>query len=163
MSNRVYISLGGNVGNTQEIFSQALQMLAEKVGKITLKSSLYQTAAWGNIPQNDFLNQVIELETTYDANKLLDSLLTIELYFKRDRKEKWGPRTLDLDILYFNQDLIETEHLQVPHPRIKERNFILIPLAEIAPNWIDPKENQTILQLKETCKDELLVKKLLQK
>lgn len=160
MSNRVYISLGGNVGNTQEIFSQTLQMLAEKVGKITQKSSLYQTAAWGNIPQNDFLNQVIELETTYDANKLLDSLLTIELYFKRDRKEKWGPRTLDLDILYFNQDLIETEHLQVPHPRIKERNFILIPLAEIAPNWIDPKENQTILQLKESCKDELLVKKL---
>lgn len=161
MSNRVYISLGGNVGNTQEIFSQALQMLSEKVGKITQKSSLYQTAAWGNIPQNDFLNQVIELETTYDANKLLDSLLTIELYFKRDRKEKWGPRTLDLDILYFNQDLIETEHLQVPHPRIKERNFILIPLAEIAPNWTDPKENQSILQIKESCKDELLVKKLL--
>jgi len=160
MSNLVYISLGGNVGNTQEIFKEALQIIAEKVGEITQKSSLYQTAAWGNIPQNDFLNQVIELETSLNPNELLDSLLTIELYFKRDRKEKWGPRTLDLDILYYNQELIVTEYLQVPHPRIKERNFILIPLAEIAPNWLDPKENQTILQLKDTCKDELLVSKI---
>ncbi len=160
MSNLVYISLGGNVGNTQEIFKEALQIIAEKLGEITQKSSLYQTAAWGNIPQNDFLNQVIELETSFNPNELLDSLLTIELYFKRDRKEKWGPRTLDLDILYYNQELIVTEYLQVPHARIKERNFILIPLAEIAPNWLDPKENQTILQLKDTCKDELLVSKI---
>lgn len=160
MSNQAYISLGGNVGNTQEIFEQALQMLAENVGKITQKSSLYQTAAWGNIPQNDFLNQVIKLETSFDASTLLDSLLTIELYFKRDRKEKWGPRTLDLDLLYFNQALIDTVDLQVPHPRIKARNFILIPLAEIAPQWIDPKEQQSILHLKETCKDELPVIKI---
>ncbi len=160
MSNQAYISLGGNVGNTQEIFQQALKKIEECIGEIVKGSSIYQTAAWGNTQQNDFLNQVIEIETDQSPIQLLDSLLTIEINFGRERKTAWGPRTLDLDILYFNQEIIKTVDLTVPHPRIKDRKFVLIPLNEIASNWKDPQHNQSINELLNSCLDELEVNKL---
>ncbi len=160
MLNQAYISLGGNLGNTEHIFVEALQLIELRIGNIILKSSLFQTAAWGNAEQDDFLNQVILLETNLNPQNLLDNLLTIELHFKRERIVHWGPRTLDLDILYFNQEIIQTENLTVPHPRIKERRFILIPMHEISPYWIDPASSKPIAELLETCPDKLPVKKL---
>ena len=160
MSNQAYISLGGNVGNTQEIFQKALEEIYQHIGKITKKSSLYQTAAWGNTQQNDFINQVICINTLSSAHDLLDSLLTIEIKLDRVREEIWGPRTLDLDILYFNQEIIESPTLIVPHQRIKERKFILIPMNEIASDHVDPVSNQPVAQLLANCIDELAVTKI---
>ncbi|MEY2792150.1 MAG: 2-amino-4-hydroxy-6-hydroxymethyldihydropteridine diphosphokinase [Bacteroidota bacterium] len=155
-----YISLGGNLGNTKDIFQEALQEIEKYIGTIVHKSSLYQTAAWGNTLQNDFLNQVISVETILSPKKLLDSLLTIEIKFKRERLEKWGPRTLDLDILYIEHEVIVTNELSIPHPRIEERKFILIPLHEIAPDFRDPRNQLTISELLYVCTDELTVLKI---
>lgn len=160
MLQQAYISLGGNLGNTAEIFEQALQEIERLAGDISKKSSLYQTAAWGNTQQPDFLNQVILIQTTLSPNKLLDTLLTIELKFGRERKEHWGPRTLDLDLLFFDDRILNKERLILPHPRIPERKFILIPLQEIAADWLHPVEQKTIQQLVIECKDDSEVKKL---
>lgn len=160
MLQQAYISLGGNLGNTVEIFEQALQEIERLAGILQKKSSLYQTAAWGNTQQPDFLNQVILIQTTLSPNKLLDTLLTIELKFGRERKEHWGPRTLDLDLLFLDDRILNKEHLTLPHPRIAERKFILIPLEEIAADWLHPVEQKTIQQLVIECKDDSEVKKL---
>lgn len=160
MSHLAYISLGGNIGNTLEIFQNALLAIEKKLGKIIQKSSIYQTAAWGKEDQNDFLNQVILIETSFDAKKLLDSLLTIELLFERKRIERWGPRTLDLDLLSFDNQIENSESLVLPHPRIQERKFILVPLNELNPNWIHPILQKSASELVNACTDQLKVKKI---
>ena len=160
MSHLAYISLGGNIGNTLEIFQNALQAIEKDLGKIIQKSSIYQTAAWGKEDQNDFLNQVILLETPLDAKLLLDSLLTIELNLERKRIQQWGPRTIDLDLLSFDQVIIQTEHLYLPHPRIQERKFVLIPLVELDPTWEHPMLRKSASELLDNCTDQLKVKKL---
>jgi 2-amino-4-hydroxy-6-hydroxymethyldihydropteridine diphosphokinase len=154
MSTITYLSLGGNLGNTIEIFQNSREILTKKVGKITQLSSLYQTAAWGPIPQNDFINQVIELETKLSAPELMDILLEIELKQGRVRQERWGPRTLDLDIIFFGEQLISTESLEIPHPRMEDRKFVLVPLNEINPNFIHPTFHKTVQQLLMECPDE---------
>lgn len=154
MSKITYISLGGNLGNTIEIFQNSIEILEKKVGKITHLSSLYQTAAWGPIPQNDFINQVIELETKFSAQELMGILLEIELQMGRVRTERWGPRTLDLDILFFGDHIISTENLEIPHPRISERKFVLVPMVEINPSFVHPKIQKTVEQLLLECEDE---------
>lgn len=154
MSTITYLSLGGNLGNTIEIFQNSMEILTKKVGKITQISSLYQTAAWGPIPQNDFINQVIEVETKLSAPKLMDILLEIELQQGRVRQERWGPRTLDLDIIFFGEQLISTENLEIPHPRMEDRKFVLIPMVEINPNLIHPISRKSIRQILLECKDE---------
>ncbi|WP_164847876.1 2-amino-4-hydroxy-6-hydroxymethyldihydropteridine diphosphokinase [Sandaracinomonas limnophila] len=160
MSHLAYISLGGNIGNTLEIFQNALLAIEKKLGKIIQKSSIYQTAAWGKEDQNDFLNQVILIETSFDAKKLLDSLLTIELLFERKRIERWGPRTLDLDLLSFDNQIENSESLVLPHPRIQERKFILVPLAELNPNWVHPMLRKSVSELLDNCADQLKVKRI---
>jgi 2-amino-4-hydroxy-6-hydroxymethyldihydropteridine diphosphokinase len=131
-----------------------MEILTKKVGKITQISSLYQTAAWGPIPQNDFINQVIEVETKLSAPELMDILLEIELQQGRVRQERWGPRTLDLDIIFFGEQLISTENLEIPHPRMEDRKFVLIPMVEINPNLIHPISRKSIRQILLECKDE---------
>jgi 2-amino-4-hydroxy-6-hydroxymethyldihydropteridine diphosphokinase len=131
-----------------------MEILTKKVGKITQISSLYQTAAWGPIPQNDFINQVIEVETKLSAPELMDILLEIELQQGRVRQERWGPRTLDLDIIFFGEQLISTENLEIPHPRMADRKFVLIPMVEINPNLIHPISRKSIRQILLECKDE---------
>lgn len=163
MSHLAYISLGGNIGNTLDIFQNALLAIEKKLGKIIQKSSIYQTAAWGKEDQNDFLNQVILIETSFDAKKLLDSLLTIELLFERKRIERWGPRTLDLDLLSFDNQIENSESLVLPHPRIQERKFILVPLAELNPNWVHPMLRKSVSELLDNCADQLKVKGLVEK
>ncbi|MHA8066020.1 2-amino-4-hydroxy-6-hydroxymethyldihydropteridine diphosphokinase [Aquirufa sp. ROCK2-A2] len=154
MSNITYLSLGGNLGNTIEIFQNSIEILSKKVGKITQLSSLYQTAAWGPIPQNDFINQVIEVETTLSAQDLMSQLLEIELQLGRVRTERWGPRTLDLDILFFDDQIISAENLEIPHPRLVDRKFVLIPMAEINPGFIHPKLHKTMKTLLLECNDD---------
>ena len=114
---------------------------------------MYQTEAWGPIPQADFLNQVILVRTTLAPQACLTEILAIEKEFGRERKERWGPRTLDIDILYYSDILIAEADLTVPHPRIAERKFILTPLVEIAPLFEDPVTRKSMKALLENCID----------
>lgn len=142
-----FLSLGGNLGNTKEIFEQTYPLIEKKIGRILQKSSLYQTAAWGLTDQADFLNQVIEIDTILNPEEILTNLLAIELYFGRIRDVRWGPRSIDLDILLLDDLQLKSETLELPHPRLQDRKFILIPLAEIAPNVLHPTLGQTAKEL----------------
>lgn len=139
-----FLSLGGNLGNTREIFEQTYPWIEKKIGHILKKSSLYQTAAWGMTEQADFLNQVIEVNTTLKPEAILTQLLAIEQVFGRIREVKWGPRNIDLDLLLLDDVQVNTTELELPHPRMQDRKFILIPLAEIAPDVIHPVLGQPI-------------------
>ena len=149
----VFLSLGGNLGNTPEIFERTYPMIENKVGPILQKSSLYQTAAWGLTDQADFLNQVVLLESSLTPNEILAEIQAIEKALGRERQVTWGPRTLDLDILFIDQELIQERDLQIPHPHIQDRKFILIPLHEIAADLNHPIYNKSIRELLNESKD----------
>ena len=160
MSFIVFISLGGNLGNTLEIFKNSYLEIEKKIGRITAFSKIYQTAAWGKTDQPDFLNQVIEVATSLDATETLQRILSIEKSMGRIRTEKNAPRVIDIDILFFNNEIITRSDLTVPHPEIQNRRFVLTPLYEIAPQMIHPLLNKSIEQLLLMCPDPLAVKKI---
>ena len=124
-----------------------------------LQSGLYSTAAWGNTSQPDFLNQVIEVATSLDAAETLQTILAIEKIMGRTRTVKNAPRVIDIDILFFNNEIITQSDLTIPHPEIQNRRFVLTPLYEIAPQMIHPLLNKTIHELLLQCPDQLAVKK----
>lgn len=136
---------------------KARNLVQNEAGTILLASSIYQTAAWGMQNQNDFLNQVVLLQSQAVPLDLLKLLQNIELNMGRKRDVKWGPRTIDIDILYANQDIIETSELVIPHPEIQNRRFALVPLCEIAPGFIHPILKKTNDQLLDLCTDSLAV------
>jgi 2-amino-4-hydroxy-6-hydroxymethyldihydropteridine diphosphokinase len=147
LSNNVAIALGSNLGDSQAILFSAIDALAQTPGiRVQSKSNWYRTPAVGP-PQPDYLNGCALLQVEIIPELLLEILLKIENNFGRQRNERWGPRTLDLDILLYENRIIETAKLQIPHPRMRERAFVLVPLAEIAPNWIEPVSVRTIKEL----------------
>ncbi|WP_336517409.1 2-amino-4-hydroxy-6-hydroxymethyldihydropteridine diphosphokinase [Pollutibacter soli] len=156
---QVYLLIGGNLGNRTENLAQARKLIGARCGKILNSSSLYETAAWGDIPQPDFLNQVLEIDTPLASQELLPVILAIENDLGRFRNERYGPRTIDIDILFYNDIIVDEKHLQIPHPRIAERRFVLTPMNEIAPDFIHPVAGKTISWLLANCKDELAVYK----
>lgn len=132
MNKIVYIGLGSNLGNKSENILNALDSIKDIEGvNIKKLSSLYLTAPWGKTDQDDFINQVIEIETDLSALDLLYRLQDIEIKLGRQRDGKWGPRIIDLDVLLYGEEIIHLEELEVPHPYLLERLFVLIPLAEI--------------------------------
>lgn len=153
----VFLSLGGNLGNTQEIFEACYPMIENKVGVILQQSSLYRTAAWGLQDQADFTNQVILVETTLNPHTILIEIQAIEKALGRERTITWGPRTLDLDILFIDQQIIQTTDLQVPHPHIQDRKFVLIPMEEIAGNFKHPVLHKSMIELLRETTDETSV------
>ena len=157
--NNTYLLLGSNMGNSLDQLSEAIDHIKKKTGKIIRKSDLYSTAAWGNPNQPDFLNQVIKIETTLTATATLQSILAIEKLMGRVRTTKNAPRIIDIDILFFNKEIISEKDLVVPHPEIQNRRFVLIPLNEISPQFKHPVLKKTIHQLLLTCPDHLNVKK----
>lgn len=150
------IALGSNIGESLAILEGAINSL-EKTSGITIKakSSWYRTAPVGGPSQPDYLNGAAILEVQLSPHKLLETLLNIEQEFGRVRQEHWGPRTLDLDVLLFDDLILETPDLQIPHPRMTQRAFVLVPLAEIAPDWMEPVSREPISQLlqKLDCSD----------
>jgi 2-amino-4-hydroxy-6-hydroxymethyldihydropteridine diphosphokinase len=158
--NQSFILTGGNQGDRLQNLSTALAAIGS-LGKILAVSGIYETAAWGKTDQPDFLNQVVQLETSLSAEELMDALLDIESRMGRQRKEKYDPRTIDLDILYYNDDIIDQPGLMIPHPRIQLRRFVLEPLYEIAPSHIHPVLHKSTYQLLLDCPDPLTVKKLM--
>ncbi|MGC1396431.1 MAG: 2-amino-4-hydroxy-6-hydroxymethyldihydropteridine diphosphokinase [Coleofasciculaceae cyanobacterium] len=146
----VAIALGSNLGDSKAILSSALNILVTNCNiNLQKVSSWYQTAPVGP-PQPDYINGCAILETSLNPQELLEILLIIEAHFGRIRKEPNGPRTLDLDILLFDDLILESPKLQIPHPRMIERAFVLVPLAEIAPNWQEPVSGKAIAQLVQT-------------
>jgi 2-amino-4-hydroxy-6-hydroxymethyldihydropteridine diphosphokinase len=157
--NRAFLLLGSNLGDRSRTISGAIRLLQE-IGNIIGFSSIYQTAAWGKKDQPDFLNQVIILEISLSPDELLKKIMGIEIKMGRVRANKWAERTIDIDILYFNEEIVVTEHLKIPHPQIQFRRFTLMPLNEIAPDFKHPVLNITSAQMLEGCEDRLEVKKL---
>ncbi|MES2836517.1 MAG: 2-amino-4-hydroxy-6-hydroxymethyldihydropteridine diphosphokinase [Bacteroidota bacterium] len=161
--NKAYILLGGNIGDVRANFTKVEVFLVSDGIKITNKSSIYVTKAWGKENQPDFLNQVLGIEVDFDANSLLTRLLSIERVIGRIREEgkKWLERVIDIDILFFNDEIINNPPtLIIPHPYIPFRKFTLTPLFELIPNYVHPSSNKTIAELLAECKDDLEVKKI---
>ena len=139
----VVILLGTNLGDRLLNLKKADLEIGQRVGLVLMRSMIYQTKPWGNTEQDDFLNQVLVIDSSKKANEILSALLEIELEMGRKRTKQWEPRIIDLDILYFGDEIIETKDLKIPHPFIQERRFTLIPLAEILPAMIHPVFKQS--------------------
>lgn len=156
--NRVYLILGGNMGNRAAMLEEAESLLAAQTGAIRSRSGLYETAAWGMENAAPFLNQVIEILTEKNVNDVLADCLRAEKILGRERtEEKYQARTIDIDILFYNDEIISAHELDVPHPRLHMRRFVLEPLNEIAPELIHPVFGKTINMLLGECQDTLTV------
>lgn len=153
MFNKVVLILGGNKGDREDLLQKALDALMEE-GNLVSKSSIYQTEAWGGVAKGSFLNQVVQLETHLDPEGLLDLVQKIETNLGRKRSETWGDRTMDIDILYFNDLQLSSPKLQIPHPYIAQRKFVLAPLVEILPDFLHPGLKLTSLEMLEICTDQ---------
>lgn len=151
---RVTLLIGGNQGDRVGLLQQACNMIAEQIGAIVQLSSIYETEAWGFDAEQNFLNQAVVVETRLSAHEVLDKALLIESQLGRVRTGNgYASRTMDIDILFVDNNCIDTPDLIVPHPRIQERNFVLVPLCEIMPNYVHPKMNKTIANLLKTSSD----------
>jgi 2-amino-4-hydroxy-6-hydroxymethyldihydropteridine diphosphokinase len=156
--NITYLLIGGNLGVREKILARSRSFIKEDIGNIRKASSIYETAAWGITEQPDFLNQVIEVETKLSAQEVLNNILAIEIKMGRVRTRKNASRIIDIDILFFNNDIIHEPGLTVPHPEIQNRKFALVPMAEIAPGMLHPLFNRTIKELLSTSGDTLEVR-----
>jgi 2-amino-4-hydroxy-6-hydroxymethyldihydropteridine diphosphokinase len=156
----VFLLLGTNLGDRQLFLQQAIAHIREEVAPIINASSIYETQSWGKTDEPDYLNQVIMLQTKLPAKDILQKILGIELQMGRKREVKWGSRSIDIDILFYGDEVIDEPGLIVPHPQLHNRRFTLEPLAEIAPEFVHPVLNKNILVLKNELKDSLIVKKL---
>jgi 2-amino-4-hydroxy-6-hydroxymethyldihydropteridine diphosphokinase len=153
LENEIYILLGTNLGNKKQNLKAAIKSLKTELGEVICQSKIYETAPWGIIDQPSFLNQVLLVKTKLRPHKALETLLQIEINMGRKRIQKWGARLIDLDILYFGNEIIYEENLVVPHPFLQDRRFTLVPLAEIAPNYLHPILQKTQTQLLAACND----------
>ena len=152
--NTAYIALGSNIGDRASFLKFGLKSLEDDV-KISIisYSSIYETSPVGYVEQADFLNMVVEIKTSYDPLHLLDCTQEIQKEAGRNTEIRWGPRTLDLDILLYNKENIEMEHLIIPHPRMHERSFVIVPLKEINPSLYFPAMEKSIEQVYEELSD----------
>lgn len=158
--NKVFLGLGGNLHDRVDNLLKAREFIQKKCGSIVCASSLYETEAWGTSSQNKFLNQVILLYTSLRPEELLQAVLQIERDMGRLRTmEQYSDRLIDIDILFFNDIHLQTEDLTIPHPMIALRKFVLVPLCEIAPDWVHPSLNTSLQKLLDLCEDELEVHK----
>ncbi len=152
-----YLLLGSNLNHPFEQLKQACSKLAQEAGEIKKYSGIYQSAAWGKEDQNDFLNQIVVVNSHLSPWEMLRCIQQIELEMGRQREVRWGERTIDIDILYADSLIIQNAELTIPHPEIQNRRFTLVPLNEVAPEFIHPSIQKTNSELLAACVDPLPV------
>ncbi len=158
---KVFLGIGGNIGDKQKNFEDVYPIIESKLGKIINASSIYETPPWGFQSDDTFWNSVVEIEYPDSPEQLLDDIHEIEKQFGRKREsENYSSRPMDIDILYFDDLYMETETLIIPHRRMHLRKFVLVPLNQIAPNLKHPLLRLTSLEMLENCKDESIIKKV---
>lgn len=155
--NECYLLIGGNLGDREMMLKKAKERICLACGQIEGFSGIYETEPWGLGDQPHYLNQAICLKTALEAQQLLEEILQIEKSMGRERIEKYGARIIDIDILYLGTQIFESPNLLIPHPRIHERRFVLVPMAELAPSLCDPRSGLNMTQLLEQCQDSLKV------
>jgi len=156
--NSVYLLIGGNLGNRTDNLARARLFIEMDLGKIVKASSIYETAAWGITEQPDFLNQVLSIKTKLSAQETMQIILSIENKMGRIRTQKNASRIIDIDILFFNDEVINQPGLTIPHPEIPNRKFVLVPLNELSARLIHPVLKKPVSQLLSVCRDKLEVK-----
>jgi len=158
--NDVYLLLGSNLGNRQQFLQKAIQYIENEIAPVIKASSVYETQSWGKTDAPDYLNQVILVQTNIPPQTILKKILDIEVSLGRRREEKWGSRTIDIDILFYGQAVINEPGLQIPHPELHKRRFTMEPLSEIAPQFVHANYKKSLLEMKNELQDSLIVKKL---
>ena len=158
--NRIYLLLGSNLGDPRKQLTRAKKIISSTLGPIERSSSLYKTKAWGKTDQPDFINQVIVIVSELSPENLMEKILLIEADLGRIRKQKNNPRTIDIDILFYNKEIIKSKKLTIPHPLLQERNFVMYPLNELSPNFLHPVLKKSIHQILLSCPDTLTVNKI---
>ena len=159
--NRVFLLLGGNLGDRFSYLKQAITLIDSQIGPVIRQSAVYETASWGNEQQPDYLNQVLEVDTKLSPEELLVQLLETEKVMGRIRHEKWGARIIDIDILFYNNQIIDGSNLIIPHPYLHQRRFTLVPLVELAPEFVHPVLKQSLKELLNVLTDNLEVRKVI--
>jgi 2-amino-4-hydroxy-6-hydroxymethyldihydropteridine diphosphokinase len=156
----VFLGLGSNQGDKHQNLQSSLDKISQKIGAIMGTSSFYKTQPWGNLNQDFFVNQVIRIWTELQPKEILQEIISIESELGRVRTEKWGSRIIDIDILYYGNLIIDNEEIQIPHAELTERRFVLVPLVEIAPDFLHPIFKLSNKELLEFCEDKLTVEKI---
>lgn len=160
MMNKLFLITGGNLGDRRMNLELAEKLIGERIGSIEKSSKIYETEAWGNRHQPVFYNQVHIVKTNLSSPEVLDGILKIEEEMGRKRTVKNAARIIDIDILFYNKDIVNKENLQIPHPHIADRRFVLLPLSEVAPKFNHPVLKKTIDELLLITTDRLKVKEL---
>ena len=150
-----YLGLGSNIGDKMANLNQAIAAIGANLGTVCAKSAVYLTDPWGLYDQPTFLNLVLLVETLMDPELLLREIQVIERQMGRERITKWDKRIIDIDILFYDEIVYQSETLQIPHPWLEQRNFVLAPMAEIAPTFVHPVNKKTIRALLESSTDPL--------
>ncbi|WP_161890867.1 2-amino-4-hydroxy-6-hydroxymethyldihydropteridine diphosphokinase [Pontibacter russatus] len=157
---KTYLLLGGNLGDRLSYLAQAREGLAKQVGGILRSSGIYETAAWGKTDQPAFLNQVLEMQTELQPAQLLQRINNLEQELGRVRLEHWGARVIDIDILFYEDIVLQSQRLTIPHPQLHLRRFTLLPLAELVPDRMHPVLGKTVAGLLAACPDALEVREI---
>lgn len=145
--------MGSNIGDRLTQLNRAFELISTEIGSIAKKSSVFETEAWGKLDQDNFLNQAALVHTSLSAEDTLLKCKDIEKQMGSFKTETWGPRTIDIDVLFYNESIIDKENIKIPHPMIEKRNFVLIPLMEIAGDMVHPVLEKTIEELYEESND----------
>ena len=158
MIDKIYLLMGSNLGDRVQNLKNCLNEVENRVGKVLRVSSIYETEAWGLRDQDSFLNVAMEVSSDLSPKEMITIFDEIEKNGGREKTIKWGPRVIDLDILYYSDIILKTLQLQIPHKEIQNRNFVLVPMIELNKDFIHPVFNKTQNELLELCKDNLEVK-----
>lgn len=159
--NKAVLLLGSNLGDGQLLFQQVISLIDERLGKLEIQSALYQSPPWGFEHQNDFINQVLIMNTEKNAEEVLQSCLQIEVDLGRKRTTQvYGARIIDIDVLFVNDEVMATDSLVLPHPRLHLRKFTLLPLVELIPDFVHPTLQKSIQELLVACEDNSEVRKI---